>query len=109
MSNQSIRFTNLKVRGQRTQKSEKYTFLGYADATLVVPGALPDGSDLQLRFRGLQLKVVNGAFRFDFKSEKGRDGEWYPNTFPVSGPTRAALTEQLKSAYAEHLRVARAA
>jgi hypothetical protein len=104
-SNISIAFTDLKTRGT-TVTREKSTFLCYADATLVV--AADRTEILQLRLRNMQLKVVNGAFRVDFHSEKGNDGQWYPTAFPKSAVSRKRLTAAIKRAYAQHVSKERA-
>lgn len=91
-----LRFDDVRFRSH-VRHHEKSTFVGYADATLVVEGALPDGADLNLRIRGIEVKITAAGPRIDFKSEKGRDGEWYPMLFPKSGATRTALTNALLS------------
>lgn len=91
-----IAFTDLRVRGARKEHGN-CTFLGYADATLVVNGAL------QIRFRGIELKVLNGTFRIDFKSEQGSDEKWYPMVFPKTKESRKALTSAMLAAYRKHV------
>ncbi|KKN09972.1 hypothetical protein LCGC14_1041100 [marine sediment metagenome] len=93
----SIAFTDLVMRGTKVIRP-KSTFLGYADATLVI--SCGDVEVLQLRFRNMELKVLNGRFRFDFVSEKGTDDEWYPTCFPKSAISRKRLTAAIKRAYA---------
>ena len=73
------------------------TFLGYADATLVVPDALGKDLDLKIRIRGIQVKILNGSARIDFPQERGNDGVWYPHLFPKTKETRVALTNALLS------------
>ena len=99
----SIAFTDLVMRGTKVTRT-KSTFLGYADATLVISAG--DVEVLQLRFRNMSLKVVNGRFRFDFVAEKA-DGNgcdashnWYPTCFPKSAISRKRLTAAIKRAYA---------
>ncbi len=86
MSN-SIRFEDVTFRAH-VREHDKSTFLGYADATLVV-------GDLKLRIRGIQVKLLNGSPRMDLPQERGNDGKWYPIVFPKSAETRTALTEAL--------------
>jgi hypothetical protein len=100
MSKISIAFADLVLRGTKVSRP-KSTFLGYADATLVITAG--DVEVLQFRLRNMQLKVVNGTFRVDFHSEKGSDGTWYPTCFPKSKVSRVRLTSALKRAYAAHL------
>ncbi len=93
MSHSAIRFEDVRFRaGIREHASS--TFLGYADATLVVPGCL-DGDDLEIRIRGIQVKLLNGKVRMDFPQERGANGVWYPIVFPKSAASREALTEAL--------------
>jgi hypothetical protein len=100
MSKISIAFADLVMRGTKVTRT-KSTFLGYADATLVITAG--DVEVLQFRLRNMQLKVVNGVFRVDFHSEKSADGTWYPTCFPKSKISRVRLTSALKRAYAAHL------
>ena len=100
MSKISIAFADLKLRGTKVTRSSS-TFLGYADATLVITAG--DVEVLQFRLRNMQRKVVNGTFRVDFHSEKGSDGTWYPTCFPKSAVSRTRLTNAIKRAYAAHL------
>ena len=88
------RFEDVTFRAH-IREHEKSTFLGYADATLVVPEALGKDLDLMIRIRGLQVKILNGAARVDFPQEKGSNGVWYPHLFPKTAETRIALTEAL--------------
>lgn len=106
MSKISIAFADLKTRGTKVTRSSS-TFLGYADATLVITAG--DVEVLQFRLRNMQLKVVNGTFRVDFHSEKGSDGTWYPTCFPKSKISRERLTAALKRAYSAHVSAQRAA
>ena len=87
MSNSAIRFEDVNFRAHVVEH-EKSTFLGYADATLVV-------DDLKLRIRGNQVKLLNGKIRMDLPQERGNDGTWYPIVFPKSAETREALTVAL--------------
>jgi len=89
-----LHFTDVRFRSH-LRHHEKSTFVGYADATLQVDGALPDGGDLKLRIRGIEVKLTQSGPRIDFKSEQGRDGAWYPLFFPKSGATRVALTHAI--------------
>ena len=75
---------------------EKSALVGFADVTLVVEDVL-EGDALELRLRQLEIKVTEKGPRFDFKSERGRDGEFYPLAFPKNGKTREALTNALLS------------
>jgi hypothetical protein len=90
----SLRFDEVSFRAC-IRTHARSVFVGYADATLVVPEALPDGSDLELRICKIELKVVNGVPRIDFKSIRGENGQWYPVLFPKSGKSRVALTEAI--------------
>jgi len=92
--NLSLRFEDVRFRAH-IREHEQTTFIGYADATLVAPSVLPDGSDLKLRIRGIEVKLTSNGPRIDFKSEKGRDGSWYPVLFPKSAESRTALTVAL--------------
>ena len=94
-----LRFEDVRFRSVMRTHDDSI-FLGFADATLVVEGALPDGSDLLLRVRSVEVKVVRGndgdvSPRIDFKSEKGQNGTWYPILFPKSAETRTALTNAI--------------
>ena len=91
MPNSQLRFEDIKVRGQRTAHDGS-TFLGYASATLVLD------DDIKLRIHGIQLKVVNGKFRWDCQSQ-GKDGVWYDTVAPASKETREVLTAALLDAY----------
>lgn len=104
-ANTQISFVDLRVRGSRREHANS-TFLGYADATLRVE--VDGASVLDLRIRGIELKVLNGRFRIDFKSEQGSDGKWYPLSFPKSAATRSELTKAMLAAYREHLDAQRA-
>ena len=106
MSKISIAFADLVLRGTKVSRP-KSTFLGYADATLVITAG--DVEVLQFRLRNMQLKVVNGTFRMDFHSEKGSDGTWYPTCFPKTALSRKRLTAAIKRAYAAHLSASRVA
>jgi len=100
MSNKiSIAFADLKLRGTKVSRP-KSTFLGYADATLVITAG--DVEVLQFRLRNMQIKVVNGTFRVDFHAEKVGD-KWIPTCFPKTAISRERLTAALKRAYAAHL------
>lgn len=90
----SLRFEDVRFRAHVREHASS-VFVGYADATLVVDGALPDGSALALRIRGIEVKITQSGPRIDFKSEQGRDGEWYPLLFPKSAETRVALTNAI--------------
>lgn len=99
MSANSLRLEDVKFRSVM-RKHTSSIFVGYADATLVVPNALPGGEAFMLRIRAIELKIVRSAdgtsdVRIDFKSEQGRNGEWYPIMFPKSAETRAALTNAI--------------
>ena len=94
MSNSAIRFEDVTFRAH-VREHDKSTFLGYADATLVVDDGLAEGEDLKIRIRGIQVKLLNGRVRMDLPQEKGSDGVWYPIVFPKSAETRTALTEAL--------------
>lgn len=88
------RFEDVRFRAKIVEHANS-TFLGYADATLVVPNALGKDTPLALRIRGIQVKILNGAVRIDFPQERGNDGVWYPHLFPKTGETRIALTNAL--------------
>lgn len=92
--NLSLHFEDVRFRAH-IREHERSTFIGYADATLVAPGVLPDGSDLKLRIRGIEVKLTSNGPRIDFKSEKGGNGQWYPVLFPKSAESRTALTVAL--------------
>jgi len=99
MSKNALRFEDVRFRANLV-KHDNSIFVGYADGTLVVPSALPDGSALMLRIRSIEVKIVRGengdvSPRIDFKSEKGRNGEWYPMLFPKSAESRTALTNAI--------------
>jgi len=99
MSANQVRFEDVRFRSVMRKHADSI-FLGFADATLVVPGACPDGSDLMLRVRSIEVKIVRGndgdvSPRIDFKSEQGRNGEWYPMLFPKSAESRATLTNAI--------------
>ena len=98
--NAQVSFVDIRFRGARREHASS-TFLGYADATLRV--SVGDASVLDLRIRGIELKVLNGRFRVDFKSEQGSDGKWYPLVFPKTAETREILTHAMLAAYREHL------
>jgi hypothetical protein len=74
---------------------ESCTFLGYADATLVVPSAFGKELDLKIRIYGIQVKLLNGRPRMDLPQEQGADGKWYSVVRPANGETRKALTDAL--------------
>lgn len=97
MPNSKIRFEDIVVRGER-KTHEHSTFLGYASATLVVDDALPNGERLAVRLHGIQLKVVNGRFRWDAQV-RGSDGKWRDSFAPSSRATREVLTFELLKAY----------
>lgn len=90
------RFEDVRFRAH-IREHEASTFLGYADATLVVPGCLGKDLDLKIRIRGIQVKILNGSARIDFPEEQGNDGRWYPHLFPKTGESRVALTDALLS------------
>ncbi len=94
VSNSTIRFEDVTFRAHVVEH-EKSTFLGYADATLVVDDGIVEGVDLKLRIRGIQVKLLNGSPRMDLPQERGNDGKWYPIVFPKTAETRVALTEAL--------------
>ncbi len=99
MTKISIAFADLTMRGSRVDRPLS-TFLGYGDATLVISAG---GTEvLKMRFRNMQLKVVNGVFRFDFHAEQGENGTWYPTVFPKSAISRKRLTGALQLAYSAH-------
>ena len=91
-----VRFEDVAFRAN-IRFHENSTFLGYADANLVVESALEDETDLKIRIRGLQVKIVNGTPRIDFPQEKGSNGIWYPIVFPKTRETREQLTMSLLS------------
>lgn len=98
MSANSLSFEDVRFRPS-IKTHPNSVFVGYADATLVVRGALGE-HPLMLRIRSIEVKLVRGNDgdvnpRIDFKSEQGRDGEWYPILFPKSAETRAALTNAI--------------
>lgn len=94
----SLRLDNVKFRAS---KKLSYPCLCFADATVVVEGALPDGSDFRLRLRSILLKKFrSGHVRIDFKAEAGSDGEYYPIVFPHSRETRELLTALLFEEFA---------
>ena len=99
------RFEDVRFRAH-IREHDSSTFLGYADATLVVPSALGKDLDLAIRVRGIQVKILNGSARIDFPEEQGRDGRWYPHLFPKTKETRAALTEALLADRTVHAVVA---
>ncbi len=70
---------------------EKSTFLGYADITLTAPG-LPGFS---LKMRGIEAKILKGNMYIDFPSERGADGNFYPQFFPKTAEMRAVLTSAI--------------
>jgi len=88
------RFDDVRFR-HAPKVHAKSTFLGYADATLVVPGALGKDLDLMIRIRGIQVKLLNGVARIDFPQERGSDGKYYPHLFPKSAESRVALTDAI--------------
>ena len=91
-----IRFEDIRFRSV-PRVHEKSTFVGYANGTLVVPDALGEDGDLALHVRGIEIKITERGPRFDFKSEKGRDGVWYDLMFPKNGNTRKHITAALLS------------
>ncbi len=99
------RFVDVRFRAH-VREHESSTFLGYADATLVVSDALGKGIDLTLRIRGIQVKIVNGQPRIDFPQEQSQNGNWYPHIFPKNAETRVALTTALLSDRMVHAVVA---
>lgn len=72
----------------------KVTFLGYADLNITT---LISGQDVGLswRLRGIQCKILNGAFRLDMPSDEVVDAQgaktYPPHYFPLSGELRAVL------------------
>lgn len=90
------RFEDVRFRAKIVEHANS-TFLGYADATLVVPAAISKDADLMLRIRGIQVKILNGTPRIDLPQERGSDGKWYPTIFPKSAETREMLTSALLS------------
>lgn len=100
MSANLLSFENVRFRPS-IKTHDNSIFVGYADATLVVQGAL-GAHPLMLRIRSIEVKIVRGNDgdvnpRVDFKSEKGQDGKWYPILFPQSAETRRALTNAILS------------
>jgi len=76
------------------------TFVGYVNATIVIPAALPDGSDLMLTINDMELAVnASGVAVLGFKSKKvvreGRDDQFFPYAFSRNAETRAWLTTTL--------------
>ena len=74
-------------------KHEKSVFLGYADITISSP--VLDG--LALKVRGVEAKVLKGNPHIDFPSERGADGNFYPQVFPKTAEMRAVLTTAIFS------------
>jgi len=91
-----IRFEDVRFRAN-IREHDKSVFVGYADATLVVPGVLDQGEDLKIRIRGIEVKVLSSGPRIDFKSIRGENGKWYPTLFPQSATSRDDLTIALLS------------
>lgn len=93
-SKNAPRFEDVRFRAH-LREHENSTFLGYADATLVVPGVLAEKADLAIRIRGIQVKILNGKPRIDFPQEEAENGRYFPHLFPKSAKSRAALTDAL--------------
>jgi len=90
-----IRFENVSFRAA-VKVHDRCVFVGYANATLIVPGACFDGSDLLLRCESIEVKVMrDGNPRVDFKSVQGSDKNWYPIVSPRSAETRDSITNAL--------------
>ena len=70
---------------------EKSVFLGYADITLTIPSI----EGFALKLRGVEVKNLKGVAHIDFPSERGSDGNFYPQFFPKSAEMRAVLTAAL--------------
>lgn len=75
-------------------------FLGYVSATLVAPKALPDGSDMMITIRDIELALnASGEPVIGFKSKKvereGRETAYFPYAFSRNAETRAWLTATL--------------
>ena len=86
--------------------------LGYADVTIVMPGALPDGGDFRLAVPDISVAVTaNGTNVIDFRSrEVVIDGETkrFAYVYPVNAATRAWLVEQLHALPAVEIAIAKA-
>jgi hypothetical protein len=75
---------------------EKSVFLGYADITL---GFLTRcGHIVQWKLRGVEVKMLNGKSHLDMPSDKGADGNYYPQFFPKTPADRVVLTTMVFSA-----------
>jgi DNA-binding cell septation regulator SpoVG len=99
ISRPCVRFEDIRFRTS-VHAHTNHIFIGYADATMVVPCALADGSDLKLRMRSIEVKVVRSADgdigpRIDLKQEKGKDNVYRDVVYPQSAETREELTNAL--------------
>lgn len=68
----------------------KSVFLGYADLTLGL--ILQGGHVAQWKLRGVEVKMLNGKAHLDMPSDKGADGNYYPQFFPKTAEDREIVT-----------------
>lgn len=72
----------------------KVQLLGFADISLTIP-SIPG---FAMKFRGLEVKVLNGKPRIDTPSERSKgagDTQYFPIYFPKSAEMRAVLTARV--------------
>ncbi len=95
----AMRFEDLSIKAAPRKHSKPDCFFyGYVRGKLVVPGALPDGSDLVLGVKDIEIKLVNGNPRVDFKGipyQKDGVTKYSPPVIPLSKETRDHLTTLL--------------
>lgn len=72
-------------------KHENSIFLGYADITIRIPQL----EGFALKLRGVEVKNLKGNPHIDFPSERGADGNFYPQFFPKTPEMRAVLTTSI--------------
>lgn len=74
----------------------KSVFLGYVDLTLGL--ILQGGHVAQWKLRGVEVKMLNGKAHLDMPSDKGADGNYYPQFFPKTAEDREIITTLVFSA-----------
>jgi hypothetical protein len=108
MSKITIRATDLQLRGARKVHT-KSTFLGYADATLLISAGSVE--IFSLRIRNMTLVEFASGLHIDFPSETiaevdpntGR-GRKIPHCFTNTAISRKRITSAMAVAYKMHMK-----
>jgi len=76
----------------KLSRTASVDFLGFARVTLDASAVLPG---LILTLTGIQVKVLKGNARIDFKQEQGADKKWYDLFYARSAELRTVLTMRI--------------